>query len=266
MIGSKKNIQLVMDFMETDLEHVIRDKNVMISLPIVKNLSLQLLLGLEHLHINFILHRDLKPNNLLLNSAGRLKIADFGLAKFFGSPNREYTHTVVTRWYRSPELLFGARGYGTGVDIWSVGCIIGEMLLRAPLFPGESDINQLVKIFNVLGVPKEEDWPEMKSLPTYMEMRADRNFTLRTVFTAVSEDLLELLASCFEFDPNKRCTATSALQSSYFKCEPYPCLDSELPGVTNIEKINVTQNRKRLRDLADEDGPNPVRRKLAFDS
>jgi len=208
----------------------------------------------------------LKPNNLLLNSAGRLKIADFGLAKFFGSPNREYTHTVVTRWYRSPELLFGARGYGTGVDMWSVGCIIGEMVLRNPLFPGESDINQLVKIFNVLGVPKEEDWPEMKELPTYMEMRADQNYTLRTVFSAASEDLLELLASCFEFDPSRRCTATSALQSSYFKSEPYPCLDSELPGVTNIEKISATQNRKRLRDLTDADGPHPVRRKLAFDT
>lgn len=94
-----------------------------------------------------------------MNSAGRLKITDFGLARYFGSPNREYSHMVVTRWYRSPELLFGAKAYGTGVDMWSVGCIIGELLLRKPIFPGESDIDQLVKIFNVLGTPKEEDWP-----------------------------------------------------------------------------------------------------------
>lgn len=94
-----------------------------------------------------------------MNSAGRLKITDFGLARYFGSPNREYSHMVVTRWYRSPELLFGARGYGTGVDLWAVGCILGELFLRKAIFPGESDIDQLVKIFTVLGVPKEEDWP-----------------------------------------------------------------------------------------------------------
>jgi cyclin-dependent kinase 7 len=159
VIGHRKNIQLVMDFMETDLEVLIRNLDVTLTSGHVKNIMLQLLLGLEHLHINWILHRDLKPNNLLMNSAGRLKITDFGLARYFGSPNREYSHMVVTRWYRSPELLFGARGYGTGVDIWAVGCILGELFLRKPVFPGESDIDQLVKIFNVLGTPKEETWP-----------------------------------------------------------------------------------------------------------
>jgi cyclin-dependent kinase 7 len=95
---------------------------------------MQMLLGLEHLHMLYILHRDLKPNNLLMDSSGRIKIADFGLARFYGSPNRNYTHQVVTRWYRAPELLYGARAYGTGIDMWAVGCIIGELLLRVTFF------------------------------------------------------------------------------------------------------------------------------------
>jgi|UniRef100_A0AC35FR76 cyclin-dependent kinase 7 len=264
VIGHRKNIQLVMDFMETDLEVLIRNLDVTLTSGHVKNIMLQLLLGLEHLHINWILHRDLKPNNLLMNSAGRLKITDFGLARYFGSPNREYSHMVVTRWYRSPELLFGARGYGTGVDIWAVGCILGELFLRKPVFPGESDIDQLVKIFNVLGTPKEETWPDMKALPSFMEMKADQNYTLRTVFSAASEDSLEFMQSCFEFNPSKRCTATTALQSQYFQKEPFPCHDSELPGVSSVEKLNALK-RKPMRELMDE-GPNPTRRKLDFDN
>ncbi len=101
----------------------------------------------------------MKPNNLLIDEHGVLKIGDFGLAKAFGSPNRIYTHQVVTRWYRAPELLYGARMYGTGVDIWAVGCIIAELLLRVPFLPGVNDLDQLLKIFNVTGSPNETNWP-----------------------------------------------------------------------------------------------------------
>jgi cyclin-dependent kinase 7 len=101
----------------------------------------------------------LKPNNLLIDENGVLKIGDFGLAKSFGSPNRIYTHQVVTRWYRAPELLFGSRMYGTGVDIWAVGCILAELLLRVPFLPGISDLDQLSKITQALGTPNETDWP-----------------------------------------------------------------------------------------------------------
>ena len=102
-----------------------------------------------------VLHRDLKPNNLLVNRKGIVKITDFGLAKNYGSPNRQYTHLVVTRWYRSPELLFGARMYGTGVDIWAMGCILAELLLRVPFVAGETDLDQLGKIFQALGTPTQ---------------------------------------------------------------------------------------------------------------
>lgn len=119
VFGHKSNVSLVFDFMDTDLEVIIKDPKIPVLTPAnIKAYMIMTLRGLEYLHMNWILHRDLKPNNLLVNSNGILKIGDFGLAKFFGSPNRIYTHQVVTRWYRSPELLFGARQYGTGVDIW----------------------------------------------------------------------------------------------------------------------------------------------------
>lgn len=96
---------------------------------------------------------------MLLDKQGVLKLADFGLAKQFGSPNRVYTNQVVTRWYRAPELLYGARRYGTGVDIWAVGCILAELLLRVPLLPGETDLDQLDKMTQAFGTPTEEIWP-----------------------------------------------------------------------------------------------------------
>ena len=130
VFGHRSNVSIVMDFMDTDLEIIIQDKSIILTPANIKSYTLQTLLGLEYLHRNWILHRDLKPNNLLVDSKGCLKLGDFGLAKQFGSPNRVYTHIVVTRWYRAPELLFGAKNYGVGVDIWAVGCILAELLLR----------------------------------------------------------------------------------------------------------------------------------------
>ncbi|NXD74060.1 CDK7 kinase, partial [Eolophus roseicapillus] len=112
------------------LQVIIKDTSIVLTQSHIKAYMLMTLQGLEYLHQHWILHRDLKPNNLLLDENGVLKLADFGLAKSFGSPNRVYTHQVVTRWYRAPELLFGARMYGVGVDTWAVGCILAELLLR----------------------------------------------------------------------------------------------------------------------------------------
>ncbi|XP_036264739.1 cyclin-dependent kinase 7 isoform X6 [Pipistrellus kuhlii] len=161
--GHKSNISLVFDFMETDLEVIIKDSSLVLTPSHIKAYMLMTLQGLEYLHQHWILHRDLKPNNLLLDENGVLKLADFGLAKSFGSPNRAYTHQVVTRWYRAPELLFGARMYGVGVDMWAVGCILAELLLRVPFLPGDSDLDQLTRIFETLGTPTEEQWPALKT-------------------------------------------------------------------------------------------------------
>ncbi|KAI1730481.1 protein kinase domain-containing protein [Ditylenchus destructor] len=258
VIGHRTSIQLVFDFMDTDLENIIKDSSIPLSQSHIKNMVLQMLLGLEHLHLLFILHRDLKPNNLLMNSNGRIKLADFGLARYFGSPNRYYTHQVVTRWYRPPELLYGARLYGASIDIWSVGCIIGELLLRVPIFAGESDLDQLIKIYTLLGTPTEEDWPGMALLPDFIKIKeCGDGYDLKTVFTAAGGDLIELIYQCLRFDPLKRWTASQALQSHYFKSEPYACDDLELPVGGQSRK------RKGLRDAGGE--PPNTRRRLDFD-
>ncbi|CAI2315468.1 unnamed protein product [Caenorhabditis sp. 36 PRJEB53466] len=256
VIGHRTSIQLVFDFMDTDLEHVVKDQSIILMPAHIKNITMQMLLGLEFLHVHWILHRDLKPNNLLMNNMGRVKLTDFGLARFFGSPNRNYTHQVVTRWYRAPELLFGARSYGVGIDIWSVGCIIAELLLRNPIFPGDSDIDQLVKIFNVLGVPTAETWPAMTSMSSYVQIKPQTDTPgLNFIFSAASQDLIDLMTGMWTFDPVKRLTCTQSLQMEYFRTQPFACPDEELP------LPNRHPQKKRRRD---EDNSHTVRR-LVFD-
>ncbi|KAF5276499.1 hypothetical protein FQA39_LY06568, partial [Lamprigera yunnana] len=176
------NVSLVFDFMDTDLEVIIKDNMIILTTANIKSYMIQTLQGLEYLHLNWILHRDLKPNNLLVNQNGVLKIADFGLAKLYGSPNRINTHQVVTRWYRSPELLFGAKQYSVGVDMWAVGCILAELMLRLPFLPGESDLDQLTKIFQVFGNPTEQNWPGAKTLSDYVEFKPYPPMSLKNIF------------------------------------------------------------------------------------
>merc|ERR1719230_1292686 len=126
---------------------------------LIQSMLYQLLKGIAFCHDRRVLHRDLKPQNLLINKEGELKLADFGLARAFGIPVRSYTHEVVTLWYRAPDVLMGSRKYSTPVDIWSVGCIFGEMASGRPMFPGCSEHDQVMRIFKVLGTPTEETWP-----------------------------------------------------------------------------------------------------------
>ncbi|CAD5116699.1 unnamed protein product [Dimorphilus gyrociliatus] len=237
VFGRRSNVSLVFDYMHFDLEVIIKDQSVIFLPSHIKNYLMQTLRGLEYLHANWILHRDMKPNNLLINNDGVLKIGDFGLAKVFGSPDRIYTHQVVTRWYRSPELLYGARQYGTGVDIWATACILAELLLRVPFVAGDSDLNQLSKIFEALGTPKEDDWPEMTQLPDYIEFKYQEGTPLKQIFTAAGQDLLDLLESMFKFDPLRRCTAAEALKMDYFSSNPQPTANSSLPKPTQPSNV-----------------------------
>uniref|UniRef100_A0A1E1XBG8 Cyclin-dependent kinase 7 n=1 Tax=Amblyomma aureolatum TaxID=187763 RepID=A0A1E1XBG8_9ACAR len=229
VFGHRSNVSLVFDFMVTDLEAIIKDTTIVLTAGHIKSYVLQTLQGLEYLHMNWILHRDLKPNNLLLDDRGILKIADFGLAKFFGSPTRIYTHQVVTRWYRAPELLFGARIYGTGIDMWAVGCILAELLLRVPFLPGDSDLDQLSRIFQTLGTPAEKDWPGMPALPDYVQFRSFPGTPFRHIFTAAGDDLLDVIGRMLAINPLSRCTCTEALQMPYFSNRPPPTEGPNLP-------------------------------------
>lgn len=265
VFGHKSNISLVFDFMDTDLEVIVKDTTIVLTPSNIKAYVLMTLQGLEYLHINWILHRDLKPNNLLIDRQGILKIADFGLAKFFGSPNRVYTHQVVTRWYRAPELLFGARIYGTGVDMWAVGCILAELLLRVPFFPGDSDLDQLTKIFLVMGTPNEDRWPGLKALPDYVQFKQFPSIPLNNIFTAVSDDLISLLSKMLAVNPLERCSCTQALKMPYFSNKPAPSPGSQLPLPSSLQtkKTESEESKASLkRKLSSADGGNLAKRLL----
>ncbi|KAJ4756211.1 Cyclin-dependent kinase 1 [Rhynchospora pubera] len=225
----KGNLHLVFEFMESDLEAVIRDRNIVLSPADIKSYLQMTLKGLAFCHKKWVLHRDMKPNNLLIASDGQLKLADFGLARLFGSPNPKFTHQVFARWYRAPELLFGSKQYGAGVDVWAAGCIFAELLLRRPFLQGTSDIDQLGKIFAALGTPKPSQWSDMVYLPDYVEYQHVPAPPQRTLFPMASDDALDLLSKMFIYDPKARITAQQALEHRYFTSVPAPTKPLLLP-------------------------------------
>ncbi|EDO33152.1 predicted protein [Nematostella vectensis] len=247
VFGHKSSISLVFPFMETDLEVLIKDTCIVLSPADVKSFTIMTLKGLEYLHSHWILHRDMKPNNLLLDDKGVLKIGDFGLARAFGSPSRVYTHQVVTRWYRPPELLFGARIYGTGVDMWAEGCILAELLLRVPFLPGATDLDQLSRTFQTLGTPTEETWPGMTSLPDYVEFKPFPGIPLKDIFSAAGDDMLDLLDRLLDCNPNGRVNATQALNMPYFSNKPAPTPPHLLPRPKSSGKVTKKEEEKSLK-------------------
>ncbi|XP_054878167.1 cyclin-dependent kinase 20 isoform X2 [Poeciliopsis prolifica] len=202
---------LVFDFMLSDLSEVIKNSQRPLTPAQVKGYMMMLLKGVAFLHQNSIMHRDLKPANLLISSSGHLKVADFGLARLFSDQGeRLYSHQVATRWYRAPELLYGARKYDEGVDLWAVGCIFGELLNSSPLFPGENDIEQLCCVLRVLGTPTRESWPEMVELPDYNKITFKENpaIPLEEVVPDTCPQAVDLLRRFLVYPSRRRCSAT----------------------------------------------------------
>ncbi|OAA70512.1 Cell division control protein 2 (Cyclin-dependent protein kinase) [Cordyceps fumosorosea ARSEF 2679] len=185
---------------------------------VVKRFMRQLCDGIRYCHAHRVLHRDLKPQNLLIDREGNLKLADFGLARAFGVPLRTYTHEVVTLWYRAPEILLGGRQYSTGVDMWSVGCIFAEMCTRKPLFPGDSEIDEIFKIFRTLGTPTEEVWPGVTSYPDFKSSfpKWKRDYAAALCHN-LNDHGLDLLEAMLVYDPAGRISAKAAVNHPYFE-------------------------------------------------
>ncbi|KAG2129199.1 Pkinase-domain-containing protein [Suillus bovinus] len=267
VFSSKTNLNLVLEFLDSDLEMIIQDRSLVFLPADIKAWMAMTLRGLEFCHRNFMLHRDLKPNNLLIASDGQLKIADFGLARDFADPGHKMTCQVITRWYRPPELLFGCRYYSSAVDIWSVGCIFAELMLRTPYLPGESDMDQLKTIFRALGTPTEEDWPGHTKLPDYVPVGQFPRTPLRDLFTAASGDTLNLLSRFLVYEPRRRISARDALSHAYFFALPHPSHPSKLPKPASqtsrpLEELDGNADMVGTGPGVKAAAPNKLKRKL----
>ncbi|XP_075674495.1 cell division control protein 2 homolog isoform X3 [Castanea sativa] len=220
VVHSEKRLYLVFEYLDLDLKkYMDSSPEFAKDLRQIKMFLYQILRGIAYCHSHRVLHRDLKPQNLLIDRrTNALKLADFGLARAFGIPVRTFTHEVVTLWYRAPEILLGSRHYSTPVDVWSVGCIFAEMVNQRALFPGDSEIDELFKIFRVLGTPNENTWPGVTSLPDYKSTFPKwPPKDLATVVPSLDSAGIDLLSKMLCFDPSRRITARSALEHEYFK-------------------------------------------------
>jgi cell division cycle 2-like protein len=227
-----------------------------------KTLLHQLASGVHYLHTNWILHRDLKTSNLLLNNRGVLKIADFGMARYFGDPPPKMTQLVVTLWYRAPELLLGAERYGTAVDMWSVGCIFGELLTREPLLQGKNEVDELSKIFEMCGIPTEDSWPGFRRLPNARALRlppnpnpAAQGHVLRAKFPFLTSAGSQLLQGLLQLNPASRPSAKDVLDHAFFREDPKAKSTEMFP--TFPSKAGQEKRRRRVTPNAPARGQVP---------
>ncbi|PGH16695.1 CMGC/CDK protein kinase [Helicocarpus griseus UAMH5409] len=254
MGNAMDDVYLVMDFLEHDLKTLLDDMREPFLPSETKTLLLQIISATEFLHSHWIMHRDLKTSNLLMNNRGEIKLADFGMARYYGDPPPKLTQLVVTLWYRSPELLLGAEKYGPEIDMWSIGCIFGELLTKEPLFQGKNEVDQLSKIFALTGPPTTQTWPSFRSLPNAKSLRlpatappvADSNnipLLPRSNFPYLTTAGLTLLSHLLSLNPAKRPDAATCLMHPYFREDPKPKAKEMFP--TFPSKAGMEKRRRR---------------------
>eukprot|EP00760_Papus_ankaliazontas_P031866 PhM_4_TR550/c0_g1_i1/m.3118/K04563/CDC28, CDC2; cyclin-dependent kinase len=227
VVHSEKKLTLVFEYCDMDLRKFLDTKENNLDAATIQRFIKQLLMGIDYCHQRSVLHRDLKPQNLLIKNQVELKLADFGLGRAFGIPVKKYTHEVVTLWYRAPDVLLGSTTYGTPVDIWSAGCIFLEMAIGQPAFAGRNDGDQLLRVFKFLGTPNKEVWPSMHSYPNSSNTLSKPEFLQE--YPAEAEQLfatpqlqklgkhgIDLVRSMLQYEPAHRISAAEALQHPYF--------------------------------------------------
>ncbi|KAL7665759.1 Serine/threonine-protein kinase BUR1 [[Candida] zeylanoides] len=242
----------VSPYMSSDLVGLLKNPKVELRVCDIKGLMQQLLRGVQYIHEQKFLHRDIKAANILVGHDGVLKIADFGLARAYhghvpragegpGGGERAYTALVVTRWYRPPELLLGETKYTTAVDLWGVGCVLGELFVGHPILVGKSDSHQAQLIFELVGGPSTIDWPHAVNLPNKADFSIGITCkrTLEAKFgRLMTPDGIALLSGLLTLNPYKRMNALDALNHEYFTNEPLPSQPSELPRFEECHEID----------------------------
>jgi non-specific serine/threonine protein kinase len=217
VIHTENKLMLVFEYMDKDLKKYMDTNGNSLPSDKIKSFMFQLLRGVAFCHERHVLHRDLKPQNLLINKKGELKLADFGLARAFGIPVNTFSNEVVTLWYRAPDVLLGSRAYDTSIDIWSAGCIMAEMFTGRPLFPGQQNDDQLLRIFRLMGTPTEDSWPGVSQLS---EWKPDFTFyapmNLSSVLPQIDPLGMDLLNKMLRVQPTERASARDLLIHPWF--------------------------------------------------
>ncbi|XP_050351182.1 cyclin-dependent kinase 12 isoform X3 [Nymphalis io] len=256
----KGSFYLVFEYMDHDLMGLLESK--MVDFTELHNASImrQLLDGLAYCHRKNFLHRDIKCSNILMNNKGEVKLGDFGLARLWSAEDRArpYTNKVITLWYRPPELLLGEERYGPAVDVWSMGCILGELFLKHPLFQANIEMMQLEMISRVCGTPTPGVWPNVVKLPLWHTLRPKRfhKRCVREQFAFMPPTALHLLDRMLELDPDKRITAEEALKSAWLKnVVPDQMTAPELPTWQDCHELWSKQRRRQQREQEQQSKP-----------
>jgi len=251
---NRATFYLVFEFCDHDLAGLLNNVHVKFSLPEIKEIMNQLLKGLYFIHNNKILHRDLKTANILITKTGKLKLADFGLARAFSIQNQKpnkYTNRVVTLWYRPPELLLGDRNYGPPVDLWGAGCIMAELWTRSPIMQGQNEQSQLSLITQLCGSLTPDQWPGVEKLELYSKIELPkgqkRRVKERLKAYVQNNGALDLLDKLLVVDPSKRIDADNALNHDFFWLDPMPeSFAKTLSHHTNSMFEYLSQPRRRV--------------------
>ncbi|EAA13162.4 AGAP004780-PA [Anopheles gambiae str. PEST] len=249
----KGSFYLVFEYMDHDLMGLLESGMVDFNEQNNASIMRQLLDGLNYCHKKNFLHRDIKCSNILMNNRGEVKLADFGLARLYNADNRErpYTNKVITLWYRPPELLLGEERYGPAIDVWSCGCILGELFLKKPLFQANQEPAQLEMISRLCGTPTPAVWPNVIKLPLFHTLKSKKQYRrkLREDFVFMPMPSLDLLDSMLVLDPDRRITAEDALKSNWLKnVIPEQLPPPQLPTWQDCHELWSKKRRRQLRE------------------